>query len=152
VARLRSWNSSNITAETPDRFLSVNSIRGRMPSVMNRTRVSGDTADSNRVWYPISSPGALPRSSATRAASMRAASRRGSRTSIWPSQVCESRSICGTCVDLPEPVGARTIRHFPSETAETIRLRYSRTGRLIVSGMGHFGQFLPVKGELTDKW
>ena len=55
-------------------------------------------------------PSLTPSSCATRAASSRAASRRGWRTTTWPlpSNPCFS-SICGTCVDLPEPVGADKI-------------------------------------------
>ena len=50
------------------------------------------------------------RSQATRAASSRAASRRGWRTTTWPlPSRPRSSSICGTWVDLPEPVGAETI-------------------------------------------
>ncbi len=65
-------------------FGSWSNCRSSTPSVTKRILVRSDTTLSNRIWYPTSSPSALRLSLATRAASIRVASRRGWRTTTSP--------------------------------------------------------------------
>ena len=103
---LRSWNSSSSTQPIPLSDGSRCAWRRKTPSVTKRIRVRGLTTRSKRVWKPTSSPSAQPISSATRRAVMRAASRRGSSTTICPCTHPARDNICGTCVVLPLPVAA----------------------------------------------
>ena len=60
VVRLRSWNSSKITTETPSRPGSSVSRRTRTPSVITSIRVDGPTQCSKRIRYPTVLPTGSP--------------------------------------------------------------------------------------------
>jgi hypothetical protein len=121
--RWRSWNSSKMRTLTPLREGSNDIRRSRIPSVTKRILVFSPARDSSRIWYPTVSPSGDPTSSATRRASIRVASLRGCRTTASPRSPSRPwrRSICGICVDFPEPVGACTIRRPDPRIAATIR-------------------------------
>ena len=106
--RLRSWNSSKITAETPSRAGSSTSRRTRMPSVSTSMRVRSETQESKRIRYPIVCPTGSPSRAAMREAICRAASRRGSSMRILLPAGRSCRIVRGRRVDLPAPGGAET--------------------------------------------
>ena len=107
--RLRSWASSTMTVSysrsSGSRWISAS----RMPSVITLIAVSGPTRSAKRTANPTVDPSGVLSSSAMRAATLRAAIRRG-----W---VCpiratvprpSSRHILGSWVVLPEPVSPAT--------------------------------------------
>ena len=110
ASRLRSWNSSNTTALTFSSPGSCCSRRASIPSVTTSILVSRLTLESNRTRYPTVLPTGSPRISAMRLAAARAASRRGSSTTMTlssPSQPGRLNSIArGRVVVLPAPGGA----------------------------------------------
>ena len=129
ACRLRSWNSSTTTAATPGSVGCSSSMRRNTPSVRKPMRTASLHAASKRVRQPTASPGRVPISSATRRATSRAASRRGSSTSTCPFNPASSNS-CGTCVVLPEPVSAVSTTRLPRASAAASSAARPRTGRL----------------------
>ena len=110
ASRLRSWNSSNTTALTFSSPGSRCSRRANTPSVTTSILVSGLIVESKRTRYPTVLPTGSPTISAMRLAAARAASRRGSSTTMTPSSPSHSgrlNSIArGRVVVLPAPGGA----------------------------------------------
>ena len=78
-------------------------------------------ASAKRILKPTSRPSGEPSSSAIRAATQRAAIRRGC---VWPIMPLDAaahfRQILGNCVDLPEPVSPQTITTWCSRMAAAI--------------------------------
>jgi hypothetical protein len=95
--------------------------------VTSSIRVAADTARSNRTSYPIVSPTRSPRSSAMRRAASRAASLRGSSTTIFPS-IPASSSAGATRVVLPAPGGASSTTVPAARTFVTISGRTASIG------------------------
>ena len=61
---------------------------------------------------------------------MRVAKRRGCNTITWPAPSRPpSSSICGTCVDLPEPVGAVSTNRLCVTRASRRRCSISKMGK-----------------------
>ncbi len=61
---------------------------------------------------------------------MRVARRRGCNTVTWPApSKPPSSSICGTCVDLPEPVGAVSTSRFCVAKVSRSRCSISKIGK-----------------------
>ena len=117
ACRLRSWNSSKMTAATPSSAGSSCSSRVSTPSVTTSMRVARDTRVSSRMRYPMVPPGLSPRVCAMRAATARAATRRGSSSSRrFPCAQGSSSNASGTTLLLPAPGGA-------SSTAEACVFR-----------------------------
>ena len=97
---------------------SVRNSRSSMPSVMYLTTVRSDVASSKRMEYPTSCPTFTPISSATRAATDMAATRRGWVQPMHPSFAYPaSARYCGICVVFPEPVSPTTTITWCSCTA-----------------------------------
>ena len=96
-----------------------------MPSVISLTLVCLVACRVNRTWYPTVSPSSTPISCAMRAATVRAARRRG-----W---VCPMRlrpassAIFGSCVVLPDPVSPATTTTW----LRSMRSRISSTAALM---------------------
>mmetsp|Transcript_11528 Transcript_11528/g.42703 ORF Transcript_11528/g.42703 Transcript_11528/m.42703 type:complete len:321 (-) Transcript_11528:650-1612(-) len=89
-----------------------------MPSVMYLITVSGDVMSSNRIAYPTSSPSRHPNSSATRFATLIAATLRGCVHPILPRLVYPaSARYWVICVVLPLPVSPITTNTWLSLTA-----------------------------------
>ena len=104
--------------------------------VQKVTLVRRETTTSPRVAYPTTSPTASPRSSATRRATVTAATLRGCATMIEhapprPVSIQRSRTNCGAWVVLPEPVApTSTVNAAPdSSTAATIEAFARHAGR-----------------------
>ena len=127
VVKLRSWNSSKITTETPSSPGSSTSRRTRTPSVSTSIRVPEDTFCSNRIRYPTVRPTGSPSIQAIRSAICRAATRRGSSISTFPSGK-SSRMVSGSSVDLPAPGGAVTTATPRSRRAQFTSAATSPTG------------------------
>ena len=86
------------------------SVRVRMPSVMTSIRVCGPITRSRRVRKPTVAPSGSRSNVAMRAATARAATRRGSSSTMrLPPVQSASRRCSGTSVLLPAPGGASTI-------------------------------------------
>ena len=105
--RLRSWNSSKMTVDTPSSVGSSTSILVRMPSVRTSTLVASDTRDSKRTRYPAVRPTGSSSSQAMRSAICLAARRLGSSISTFP-EPASCRMVRGSSVDFPAPGGAVT--------------------------------------------
>ena len=111
---LRSWNSSNTTADTPSSDGSERSILAKIPSVKNTILEFSPYRFSKRTCHPTSSR--ISKSAPTERASILAATRRGWSTRTLPPNF--RSSMTGSPVDLPEPVGADTTnRLFPASAA-----------------------------------
>ena len=82
VCRCRSWNSSKTTIPTPGKESSDCSRRVSIPSVTTSIRVALPVRRSSLVTYPTVLPTSSPRRADIRVAAARAATRRGSRTTI----------------------------------------------------------------------
>ena len=104
--RLRSWNSSNMSALTPSRVGSSHIILPSMPSVSTSSRVADETLFSKRTLYPTVSPTSSPSMAAMRQAIWRAAILLGSSISMRPGR--QSSISSGSSVDLPAPGSALT--------------------------------------------
>ena len=74
----------------------------RIPAVQNSSCVSREVLVVCPIWYPTSSPRTQPRSCATLVAIATTARRLGWVQRILPP--AHSSRICGSCVDLPQPV------------------------------------------------
>ena len=101
-----------------------------MPSVINRSRVSGPTRSLNRTVEPTTEPTVVPSSAATRSAIVLAAIRRGW---VWPiifpsTPRPSSRQSFGSWVLFPEPVSPATI------TTWLLSIAASRSSRRPVIG------------------
>ena len=138
-ARWRSWNSSKSTQDTFSRAGSAQSMRVSTPSVTTRSLVFALTLVSLRMARPTSSPRLVRQSPARCEASMRAATRLGSRRSTRPS--VSSRAQRGTRVLLPVPGGAcrRKAGFCRAHAMSLCKLsigRGGRGGRVEKSGRG----------------
>ena len=136
ASALLSCASSTNTCVTPSSFGSSASRRSSTPVVQKVTLVRRETTTSPRVAYPTTSPTASPRSSATRRATVTAATLRGCATMIEhapprPVSIQRSRTNCGAWVVLPEPVApTSTVNAAPdSSTAATIEALARHAGR-----------------------
>ena len=119
VCSVRSCASSTIITAYDARSGSPKNSRSSMPSVMYFSLVFSDVQSSNRMLYPTSFPSFTPASSATRAETDIAATRRGCVHPIfWPSRANPaSHMYCGICVVLPEPVSPTITTTWWSSTA-----------------------------------
>ena len=120
----RSWNSSSTIVLKPARNGSDWRRAVRIPSVATSTRVRAVKRRSNRTCQPTSSPSVQPFSAAIRAASDRAARRRGWRTIAGPT----SATAGGTRVVFPAPGSAVSTSAPHSLTARTISGRRGSIG------------------------
>ncbi len=134
VCRCRSWNSSKTTIPTPGKESSVCSRRVSIPSVTTSIRVALPVHRSSLVTYPTVLPTSSPRRADMRVAAARAATRRGSRTTILlsPSQSSSSRRS-GTTVVLPAPASAISTA-VPSLRADRSSGMTSSTGKPVGPG------------------
>ncbi len=100
-----------------------------MPSVINLIYVRGLVTSVKRILKPTSLPNGEPSSSATRAATLRAAIRRGC---VWPMSPSnprpKSRQIFGNCVLLPLPVSPHTTITWCRSMAVAISSRRAEMG------------------------
>jgi len=90
VASVRSWASSKITTLYLSSSGSDIAWRSNMPSVKKFKIVSGDVLSSNRMRYPTYDASSTSSSSATRCATLMAATRRGwvqAMPRFWPSWI-----------------------------------------------------------------
>ena len=127
VCNVRSCASSTIITAYDARSGSPRNSLRSMPSVMYFSLVFSDVQSSNRMLYPTSFPSFTPASSATRAETDIAATRRGCVHPIfWPSFANPaSHMYCGICVVFPDPVSPTITTTWWSSTA---RIRSSRYG------------------------
>ena len=134
VCRCRSWKSSKTTIPTPGKESSDCSRRVSIPSVTTSIRVALPVRRSSLVTYPTVLPTSSPRRADMRVAAARAATRRGSRTTILlsPSQSSSSRRS-GTTVVLPAPASA-TSTAVPSPSADRSSGMTSSTGKPVGAG------------------
>mmetsp|Transcript_9073 Transcript_9073/g.22456 ORF Transcript_9073/g.22456 Transcript_9073/m.22456 type:complete len:341 (+) Transcript_9073:2152-3174(+) len=115
---VRSCASSRMTTLYCVSVSSSRHSRSSMPSVMYLITVSLDVQSSKRMAYPTSSPRRHPNSSATRLATLMAATRRGCVHPILPRDVYPtSARYCVICVVLPDPVSPMTTSTWLSFTA-----------------------------------
>ncbi len=106
LSRLRSWTSSNSTADTPARSGSFWMRATKIPSVTTVTRVAAERFESVRVAYPKVWPTGSPAVAAMRSAAARAARRRGESNRISPPHHASPSRAGATAVVLPAPGGA----------------------------------------------
>src|SRR6185295_4833325 len=124
MLRLRSCASSRMIEPYSRRSRSPCVSASRMPSVMSLIAVRSPTASWKRTLQPTRLPTSVPSSSAMRAATERAAMRRGC---VWPIRPALPRpmssSILGSWVVLPEPVSPQTMTTGFASTAAQISSR-----------------------------
>ncbi len=110
MLRLRSCASSMISVSYVASSGSPCVSASRMPSVISLTSVPGFVWSLKRTLYPTTVPSSVDSSCAIRAATARAAIRRGC---VWPinprSPHPTAMQILGSCVVLPDPVSPHTI-------------------------------------------
>ncbi len=129
MLRLRSCASSMMIVSYWRSSRSVWISASRMPSVISFTRVSPPTWSVKRTFQPTALPSGVFSSSATRSATVRAASRRGWVCPISPlTPRPSSRQILGIWVVLPEPVSPATITTWWSRMAARISSFFWLTG------------------------
>ena len=108
MLRLRSWASSMMSVSYFARKRSDCVSASSTPSVISLTSVRSVVLSPNRTLWPTTGA-ETPSSSATRAATLRAAIRRGC---VWPIVPAtprpRSRQILGSWVLLPDPVSPQT--------------------------------------------
>ncbi len=132
-ARCRSWNSSKITAPTPDSSGSPWINRVRMPSVTTSMRVAALTRDSKRMRYPTVCPTSSPSWRDMNSAAARAAIRRGSSIRMRrPSSQPASSRANGTWVVLPAPGGASSTSRGCPDKASRIRGSRGEIGKALM--------------------
>ena len=123
ASTLRSWNSSKMIAATDSRDGSSWMRRSKIPSVTTSKRVFRPATRSPRTLYPTRPPTRSPSRLAILKAAPRAATRRGSSTSIvwYSSRQDASRSkASGIAVVFPAPGGACKTRLGTSRSDSTI--------------------------------
>jgi len=127
--RLRSCASSRMIESYSRSSRSPCVSASRMPSVISLMAVRLPTWSWKRTLQPTTPPSSVPSSSAMRAATERAAMRRGW---VWPMRPLLPRpissSIFGSCVVLPEPVSPQTITTGWRSTAAWISSRRALIG------------------------
>lgn len=129
VSSVRSCASSSMITEYFDSKLSARYSRINMPSVMYLITVRLLDLSWNRTENPISSPTRHPTSSATRVATLIAATRRGCvQPTIFRPFSPASTMYCVSCVVFPLPVSPTTIRIWFSRIARTSTSRIAKTG------------------------
>src|SRR6185503_15574959 len=127
--RLRSCASSRMIEPYSPRRRSPCVSASRMPSVISLIAVRLPTWSWKRTLQPTRPPTWSPSSSAMRAATERAAMRRGC---VWPMRPTSARPISsrilGSCVVLPDPVSPHTITTGCFSTAARISSRRALIG------------------------
>ncbi len=130
VATVRSCASSSIITEYRPMSGSTSTSRSNMPSVMYLITVLLLVQSSNRIWYPTSWPRGHPTSSATRCATLLAATRLGCVHAIIPwAPYPSSAKYWVICVDLPDPVSPTTTSMLFSATCRISCDRTLKIGR-----------------------
>ena len=132
VSSDRSCASSTITTPYLVSRGSSMSSRSRTPSVQNCSLVTpGVETHSKRTAYPTSAPRGTPISSATRIATVCAATRRGCvhATRRPPAHQPASARYCGTCVVFPHPVWPTSTTVARVSTRYRIASRHRKMGR-----------------------
>ena len=110
MLRLRSCASSMMIVPYSESSRSPCVSASRMPSVISFTTERAPTWSWKRTLYPTSSPSPVPSSSAMRAATERAAMRRGWVCPMRPAAPRPmSSAIFGSCVVFPDPVSPHTM-------------------------------------------
>ena len=129
----RSWASSKMIVSYWFRYGSPWVSAKRMPSVMSLMYVCGERASAKRTLKPTSRPSGEASSSAIRAATLRAAMRRGW---VWPIRPStprpNSKQIFGNWVDLPEPVSPQTTTAWWSRMAQADFITFGRDRQIVV--------------------
>ena len=130
MLRLRSCASSTMMVSERRRSGSRSISARSTPSVTTRTKDRSVVRSSKRTLKPTVSPRFVPSSVAMRAATLRAAMRRGWVMVMTPSiPRPASRQIFGSWVVLPEPVSPLTMTTWLAASASRIRSRACATGR-----------------------
>ncbi len=127
--RLRSCASSTMMVSLRRNSGSRSTSASSTPSVTTRTTDAGSVRSSKRTFQPTAPPRPTPSSSAMRAATARAAMRRGWVSVMHPSTPRPaSMQIFGSWVVLPEPVSPATTTTWWEASAARTRSRACATG------------------------